>query len=142
VTNQTRIPRPLILAVFALVWAGGCGHAAKCIALSGQVVEFRGRLDTVARFGKPGFGEDTLKDERLSIPMLQLGSPVVVCGGAHGDSALSLRRIQLRFPDSSLAGAAGRQVVVRGALWPQGTGYDYTPAVIELKSIKLDTVRR
>lgn len=102
-------------------------------------VELTGKLAVVSRFGPPNFGETPAADERISVPVLILSSPVSVCADTTSDAnneALSgVDSIQL-VRDDALQRLVGRSMVVRGRLSRAVTGRQYFPAVLTVTSVR------
>jgi hypothetical protein len=103
----------------------------------------RGTLTRVIRYGPPNFGEDTLHDERLTVPILRLDSVIAVCGSPNdeqnSESERDVREVQL-----VARGSARRplprsgDVVVYGELFHWITGWHFTHVLLTVDSIRPD----
>jgi len=107
-----------------------------------DTVEVRGTLVFEQQYGPPGYGEDTLRDLRLSVPVLRLGRPISVVGDTTnplaGDPHSNMQRIQLTaLPQgTSVREFENREVVVTGRLLEAVWGREYTPVVIEVIDVR------
>jgi len=110
-----------------------CGHWGPA------VVELRGDIRVVPRYGAPGFGEDTATDAKLLLAMLRLSKPTALCQDSNRDSVSSLTEVQLQFRNPEIASRYnGVRAVVRGSLWPRTLGQDYAAVIMDVDSIALD----
>jgi hypothetical protein len=96
-------------------------------------------------YGPPNFGEDPRHDEKLTIFVLSLESPVDVVGDPKepeepsGRSVKDVRKVQLicspdRLP--SCAALAGKKVTVTGTVTPQITIWHRTDVLLEVSDLK------
>ena len=104
------------------------------------MVELRGVLDTIWRFGPPNFGDEPDTDSRVLVSVLKLASPVDVLA----DSTSELNRqdlqgidvVQLVAANDALwAKLLGSSVTVTGSLFQAQTGHHYTPVLINVTGV-------
>lgn len=116
---------------------------APCLSLSDNATSIRGTVGVERHFGAPNYGEDTLRDARLRIPVLRLSSPAMACRdpstralfGAALDSLSTIATIQLQ-PAISAIGDSGREVIVFGRLHPPEIGPEFLPVVMSVDSLR------
>jgi hypothetical protein len=105
------------------------------------VVELRGTLSVVERYGPPNFGETPDLDQKLRVPILQLERPVNVAGDtssqANPDTIRDVREIQLVFVGgrSDYEEYVDGYVVVTGRLLQRVSGHHFTAVVMMVESI-------
>jgi hypothetical protein len=108
---------------------------ASCMRTS-EHVALRGRVLNEEVFGPPGFGETPAVDQRRSIPVLVLDSPVDICvGGADeiDDAPINaVSKVQLIYLPASAPRLSGR-VSVDGELQRATNAFHYTPVTLLIR---------
>jgi hypothetical protein len=111
------------------------------------VVRLSGHLVTREEYGPPGFGEDTARDQHVTVPMLQLMNPIDVLPNPRSkepDTGLvrGVTIVQLIFfrtnPYANHQDLVGKPVIVTGTLHPASTASHYT--TIRLWVTKIEAV--
>lgn len=104
-------------------------------------VSLVGRLRSEEKWGPPGYGETPDQDRRVTIYVLELDRPEVVCAdpaleqNSRGESRVSRLQVTGRVDPEKLEASVGRRLTVWGALVHQAWGSDYTPVLIRVDSI-------
>lgn len=140
---------PKILALLAAVTLTPvCAHArggGKWLSYEPAVVELRGRLRLVPRFGPPNYGENPESDLRVKIPVLDLAKPINVRRDPNSNlnwkSFRGVTRVQLAFGsdeelDKAIHELVGSDVVIRGSLFQSHTGHHYTDVLLHVEEIR------
>lgn len=106
----------------------------------GRTVTLRGTLDTLKRYGPPGYGENPAADERLTFVVLRLDAPIDVYTG-HQDwekTETDVRDVQLvvheRF--GRLTSRVGQRVEVTGTPFHSITGYHHTKVLLDPSDLR------
>jgi|GEM_PF-4198418 len=112
-----------------------------CLHYEPSKAVLRGTLTRVIRYGPPNFGEDTLHDERLTVPILRLDSAIAVCGSPDDDvnseSERDVREVQLVERGSARRPLPrSGDVVVYGELFHWITGWHFTHVLLTVDSIR------
>lgn len=155
------LPRPLLVAAPALVLAA-CAPSPSTPAPApvetqaqaraaadtapgpiryGATVTLRGTLDTLQRFGPPGYGDNPGSDERLTLVVLRLDAPIDVHAGDTTDEApeSGVREVQLALPDDlrPTARRVGMRADVKGVPYHRATGYHHTQVLLSVTALRL-----
>lgn len=118
-----------------------------CLSYGPSVVELRGRLTIVKKFGPPNFGESPQTDQKLEVPLLSLATAVDLCpdprDSAETETIHGVKEIQLNFEQSSSIPTTllNMNVEVAGTLYPAVSGYHFYPAVLRVSRIALLTTQ-
>jgi len=97
-----------------------------------------GVLRLEVHLGPPGYGETPARDERDTILVLELPSPIPVCpdfGQNSRDSVAHIRRLQLTGRALDGFKALGTRVTVYGSLSRAALGSDFLPVGLSADSI-------
>lgn len=130
-------------AAVMLLWLFACAAADTArdgvwLQYRPAVVELRGKIVVIERFGPPGWGETPDKDMRLHLPILQLDVPVNVRGDPKSDTDtetfLNVKEIQLAC-SQNCDQYRGREVIVRGTLVSAQTAWQFTDVIVLVQSI-------
>jgi hypothetical protein len=105
------------------------------------VVELRGKLIVVSKYGPPGFGENPKTDKKVKVPILFLSRSINVRGNQASDinteSVSGVKEVQLIFQSGiPHRQFIGREVVAKGVLFHSVTGHHYTPVLLEVSEIR------
>jgi hypothetical protein len=107
----------------------------------GETVTLRGTLDTLQRFGPPGYGDNPGSDERLTLVVLRLDAPIDVHAGDTTDEApeSGVREVQLALPDDlrPTARRVGMRADVKGVPYHRATGYHHTQVLLSVTALRL-----
>lgn len=104
----------------------------------GKIVVLRGVLDTVHTFGPPNYGENPETDAKVIYFTVNLRKPISIRGNPNDefnrDTIRGISRIQIKLYESEkLLEVLGKRIKVKGKLWRQSVGSDYTGAVIDIE---------
>jgi hypothetical protein len=111
-----------------------------CARFDPAVVELRGTLTTVTRYGPPNFGENPESDEKLNVPLLTLTDSLRFCADPDRPAdteTVHISQLQLNFakygdvPSELL----GREVLVTGTAMLAVSGYHFTPVLLTVSRI-------
>jgi hypothetical protein len=116
------------------------GDPPGCLHYLPSKSELRGTLTRVMHYGPPNYGEDTLHDERLTVPILRLDSAIAVCGWRGQDSPeveseRGVREVHLVHPELKPLPHAG-EVVAYGELFHQIAGEHFTRVLLMVDSVR------
>ena len=109
-----------------------------------NVVELRGQLVRVMKFGPPNYGENPQSDAKYYIPILVLPTPIRVAA----DQASSINRhaltnvtfVQLLLQGEDLAQYpkfGNQPIAVTGTLFRAHTGHHYTDLLMNVKKMRI-----
>jgi hypothetical protein len=91
------------------------------------------------RFGAPGYGEDTLRDERDTIAVLVLPHTLALCPDsarhAPGDAPVPFDRVTLRYVPRAILSLQGREATVFGRLEEAGFAFEQGPILLRVDSV-------
>ena len=107
-----------------------------------SIIELKGRLTTVVKFGPPNYGENPETDKKLEVPILQLSEPINVRGDAHSpvntrsfENVTEVQLIFLRAADDYRR-FVSKIVIVSGSLSQAVSGHHFTGVVMTVKAIR------
>lgn len=107
-----------------------------------SVVRLRGELTSVTKYGKPTYGEDPEKDEKLVVPILILQTPIRVKANprssVNNESITNISFVQLIFPpggDANFKKHIDHNILVAGTLSVGSRGGQFTDVVLTVKAI-------
>jgi hypothetical protein len=111
-----------------------------CVRFDPAVIELRGTLTTVTRYGPPNFGENPESDEKLNVPLLTLPDSLLFCAepGRPADTeTVHINQLQLNFAKYGDVPAEllGREVLVTGTALLAVSGYHFTPVLLTVSRI-------
>lgn len=113
----------------------------QCTPLWPAQVELRGTVRKEKRFGPPGYGEDSVQDERVTILVLELDRPINVCADTSRDfprpAVAGVTQVQMtgRLDPERVSRSTGLKLTVYGTLTRRARGSDYTEVLIRVDSI-------
>jgi uncharacterized protein DUF4431 len=107
-----------------------------------SVSRLQGRLTKIFKYGKPTYGENPEKDEKVEVPVLILQTPVRVrartSSSVNNESLTNVSFVQLIFPPEVGANYAkylDKDIVVAGTLVRGHTGDHFTDLVMTVKAV-------
>jgi hypothetical protein len=107
-----------------------------------SVVRLRGKVTTVTKYGKPTYGENPEKDEKLEVPILILQTPIRVkanpISSANNESITNISFVQLIFPpevDADFKKYVDHSILVAGTLSVGSRSGQFTDVVLTVKAI-------
>lgn len=108
-----------------------------------MVVELKGKLLRVVKYGPPNYGENPESDARYEIPILLLAEPIRIKGDPTDwykkESLTNVSFVQLIFskaPSFPYWRYAYQDIVVRGTLFRAVTGHHYTDVLVDVTTIR------
>ena len=106
------------------------------------VSRLQGKLTKVYKYGKPSYGEEPEKDEKVEVPVLILQTPVRVRARANSsvnnESATNISFVQLIFPAEANINYnkyLDQNIVVGGTLTRGFRGEHFTDVVMTVKAV-------
>jgi len=106
------------------------------------VARLQGRLIKVQKYGKPSYGENPDKDERIEVAILILQSPVRVkassASSVNNESLANISFVQAIFPPELAKDHAqyfDQQIVLAGNLVRGHKGEHFTDVVMQVKAV-------
>jgi hypothetical protein len=121
--------------------------SSPCLHYEPEVIELRGELREIFKYGPPNYGENPDSDRQMWIPMLELRYAVTICGDSSSeinkDSISGIREIQLLFPEPQLPYRTlnRHSVKVTGTLEQATFGPMFTAVVLTVRTLESDTKR-
>jgi hypothetical protein len=112
------------------------------LSYSPSVARIHGKLIIVTKFGKPTYGADPDKDEKLEVPILILQTPIRVKArpesSVNNETMTNISFVQLIFPpevEPSFKKHVGQEIVVAGTLAIGTRGGQFTDVVMTVKAV-------
>jgi len=112
------------------------------LSYSPAVARLHGKLIKVQKYGKPTYGENPDKDERLDVPILILQSPVRVkassVSSVNNESLTNISFVQAIFPPEmakTYAQHIDQEIVLAGNLVRGRKGEHFTDVVMLVKAV-------
>jgi hypothetical protein len=106
------------------------------------VSRLQGKLTKVFKYGKPTYGENLEKDEKVEVPILILQTPVRIrarsTSSVNNESVTNVSFVQLIFPsevDGNYAKYLDKDIVVAGTLVRGYKGEHFTDVVMTVKAV-------
>jgi hypothetical protein len=106
------------------------------------VSRLQGKLTKVSKYGKPTYGENPEKDEKVEVPILILQTPVRIrarlTSSVNNESVTNVSFVQLIFPreiDGNYAKYLDKDIVVAGTLVRGHKGDHFTDVVMTVKAV-------
>lgn len=136
-----KLQRAIVLAVAVSCSRSGSPAGDQALQYEPTVSQITGTVRLVEKYGPPNFGEDTLTDAKVQVPVLELARAQTVVGDttseANRETFRDVREIQLLLPAGSEAmSLAGRAVTATGTLSRAQSGHHYTSVVMMVREIK------
>jgi hypothetical protein len=112
------------------------------LSYSPAIARLRGRIIMVAKYGKPSYGEDPEKDEKLTVPILVLQMPARVrpkqSTSANNETMTNISFVQLIVPpelDAEIKKNLDREALIAGTLAIGRRGGEFTDVVMTVKAV-------
>ena len=106
------------------------------------VSRLHGKLTKISKFGKPTYGENPEKDEKVDVPVLILQTPVRIkarpASSVNNESVTNVSFVQLIFPpevDGNYSKHLDKEIVVAGTLARGHRGEHFTDIVMTVKAV-------
>ena len=105
------------------------------------VARLQGKLIKISKYGKPTYGENPEKDEKVEIPVLILQTPVRVkarpTSSVNNESLTNISFVQLIFPPEADAYSKhlDKEIVVAGTPVRGHKGEHFTELVMTVKAV-------
>jgi hypothetical protein len=106
------------------------------------VSRLQGRLITVTKYGKPTYGTEPDKDEKVEVPILVLQTPIRVRpspqSSSSAESMTNVSFVQLIFPDDSettVKRHLDQTIIVAGNLSVGNRGGQFTEVVMTVRVV-------
>jgi hypothetical protein len=107
-----------------------------------SVARIRGKLIIVSKYGKPTYGAEPDKDEKLQVPILILQTPIRVKArpesSVNNETMTNISFVQLIFPaemQPDIKKHVDQEIVVAGTLAVGNRGGQFTDVVMTVKAI-------
>lgn len=134
------------LLAWACAFAIFPGHAIAqqegWLSYSPSLARIHGRLVIVTKYGKPTYGADPDKDEKLEVPILILQTPIRIKArpesSVNNETMTNISFVQLIFPpgvEPDFKKNVNQDIVVAGTLAIGNRGGQFTDVVMTVKAI-------
>jgi hypothetical protein len=112
------------------------------LSYSPSVARIRGKLVIVTKYGKPTYGTEPEKDEKLEVPVLILQTPIRVKArpesSINNETMTNVSFVQLIFPpevEPNFKKHLDQEIVVAGTLAIGNRGGQFTDVVMTVKAV-------
>jgi hypothetical protein len=112
------------------------------LSYSPSVARIRGKLIIVSKYGKPTYGAEPDKDEKLQVPILILQTPIRIKArpesSVNNETMTNISFVQLIFPPEmqpDIKKHLDQEIVVAGTLAVGNRGGQFTDVVMTVKAI-------
>ena len=141
--NETLRCWTLALAcVIAFLPAQTVAQQEGWLSYSPSVARIRGKLIIVTKYGRPTYGAEPDKDEKLEVPILILETPIRIKArpesSVNNETMTNISFVQLIFPpevEPSFKKHIGQDIVVAGTLAIGNRGGQFTDVVMTVKAV-------
>lgn len=134
------------LLAWACAFAIFPGHAIAqqegWLSYSPSLARIHGRLVIVTKYGKPTYGADPDKDEKLEVPILILQTPIRIKArpesSVNNETMTNISFVQLIFPpgvEPDFKKNVNQDIVVAGTLAIGNRGGQFTDVVMTVKAV-------
>jgi len=131
----------LLLALIAYAF-DATAQQQDWLSYNPSVARLQGKLIKVQKYGKPTYGENPDKDEKIDVPILILASPVRVkassASAVNNESLTNISFVQVIFPPEmtkSYTQHLDQDIVLAGNLLRGRKGDHFTDVIMEVKAI-------
>jgi hypothetical protein len=104
------------------------------------VVELKGKLIVLNKYGPPNYGETPHQDQKVRVTVLDISTPVDVLADPgselNSETVRNVSQIQMAFSGSTYKKLVGRMVVAKGTLFRGHTGHHYTEVVMNVIGVR------
>jgi hypothetical protein len=126
----------------AILPAQATAQKESWLSYSPSVARIRGKLIMVTKYGKPTYGADPDKDEKLEVPILILQTPIRVKArpesSVNNENMTNISFVQLIFPpevEPNFKKHVDQEIVVAGTLAIGNRGGQFTDVVMTVKAV-------
>ena len=137
-----RLAAVILLAFTLLMLTEAMAQQEDWLSYYPSVSRLQGKLTKVYKYGKPSYGEEPEKDEKVEVAILILQTPVRVRARANSsvnnESATNISFVQLIFPaevNINYANYLDQNIVVGGTLTRGFRGEHFTDVVMTVKAV-------
>jgi Domain of unknown function (DUF4431) len=137
-----RITAAIIFALTLLFLTDATAQKDDWLSFYPSVSRLQGKLTKVFKYGKPSYGEEPEKDEKVEVAILILQTPVRVRArsnsSVNNESATNISFVQLIFPPEAnidYAKYLDQNIVVGGTLTRGFRGEHFTDVVMTVKAV-------
>lgn len=127
---------------FAIFPAHAIAQQEGWLSYSPSLARIHGRLVIVTKYGKPTYGADPDKDEKLEVPILILQTPIRIKArpesSVNNETMTNISFVQLIFPpgvEPDFKKNVNQDIVVAGTLAIGNRGGQFTDVVMTVKAI-------
>lgn len=130
-----------LVAVIVGIAPSACANEARplCFDTEQSGVSLKGIVESRAQYGPPTFGENPSKDEKLSIHVLKLETPIAVCRGTSDEIDIepiaNIDTIQL-IGEKDRPFRQKQRAVVSGKLIRADNAFHFTDVLLIVESYK------
>ena len=131
-----------LLLTVLIASSGAIAQQQDWLSYYPAVARLQGKLMRIEKFGKPSYGENPDKDERVEVPILILQSPVRIRASSgssiNNESLTNVSFVQAIFPPEmakSYAQHFDQDIVLAGNLLRGHKGEHFTDVVMQVKAI-------
>lgn len=135
---------PIALAISCVLFfsAAAAPQEQEWLSYYPAVARLQGKLTKISKFGKPTYGENPERDEKVEVPVLILQTPVRVkarlASSVNNESVTNVSFVQLIFPpevDGNYSKHLDKEIVVAGTLVRGHKGEHFTDVVMTVKAV-------
>jgi hypothetical protein len=137
-----RITAAIIFALTILFLTDATAQQDDWLSYYPSVSRLQGKLTKVSKYGKPSYGENPDKDEKVEVAILILPTPIRIrarsTSSVNNESATNVSFVQLIFPaevDGTYSKYLDKDIVVAGTLVRGRTGEHFTDVVMTVKAV-------
>ncbi len=137
-----RITAAIIFAFTLLFLTDATAQHDDWLSYYPAVSRLQGKLTKVSKYGKPSYGDNPDKDEKVEVAILILPTPIRIrartTSSVNNESVTNVSFVQLIFPaevDGNYSKYLDKDIVVAGTLVRGRTGEHFTDVVMTIKAV-------
>ena len=137
-----RITAAIIFAFTLLFLTDATAQQDDWLSYYPAVSRLQGKLTKVSKYGKPSYGDNPDKDEKVEVAILILPTPIRIrartTSSVNNESVTNVSFVQLIFPaevDGNYSKYLDKDIVVAGTLVRGRTGEHFTDVVMTIKAV-------
>jgi hypothetical protein len=137
-----RITAAILFALTLLFLTDATAQQDDWLSYYPSVSRLQGKLTKVSKYGKPSYGENPDKDEKVEVAILILPTPIRIrarsTSSVSNESMTNVSFVQLIFPsevDGNYSKYLDKDIVVAGTLVRGRTGEHFTDVVMTVKAV-------
>jgi hypothetical protein len=141
-TNLSKRPFGILVIACILFLASDALPQQDWLSYYPAVSRLQGKLIKVSKYGKPTYGENPEKDEKVEVPVLILQTPVRIKArpgsSVNNESLTNISFVQLIFPPEvggNYSTHLEKDIVVAGTLVSGHKGEHFTEVVMTVKAV-------